>query len=66
MIVGKQLMLFMLRRTSCFVITAINHAIFKRLVGDSIVALLEVEEVVLVEVLGLGLIILQPLIKLLL
>jgi hypothetical protein len=37
--------------------------LFERLVGDSMVALLRVEEVVLVEVLGLGLIILQPLIN---
>jgi hypothetical protein len=59
---GKQLMLFRMRRTSCFVITAI----FKKLVGDSMVALLGVDRVVLVEVLGIGLIILQLLIKLLL
>jgi hypothetical protein len=63
MIVGKQLMLFRMTRTSYFVITAINHTILERLVGDSMVALLKVEEVVLVEVLGLGLIILQPLIN---
>jgi hypothetical protein len=65
MIVGKSLM-FRMRRTSWFVISAIKHAILERLVGDSMVSLLGVEEFTLVEVLGLELIVLQPLIKLLL
>ncbi len=47
-------------------ISAIKHAILERLVGDSMVSLLGVEEFTLVEVLGLELIVLQPLIKLLL
>lgn len=54
------LMLFKIRRPSCFVITATNHAI---LLGDSMVALLEVEEVMLVEVFSIRLIIHQPVVK---
>jgi hypothetical protein len=50
----------------CFVITVINHNILKILVGDFTVALLEVEEVILVLLSVLELITLQPLIKLLL
>jgi hypothetical protein len=55
-----------MRRISCFVITIINHDILERLVGDFMIALLRVEEVVLVVLHTLGLITLQPLIKLLL
>lgn len=56
MIVEKQWMLLMMRRISCFVIIVINHDILKRLVGGYMVALLEVEEVVLVVLSSLGLI----------
>lgn len=62
MIAGKQWM----RRINCFVITIINHDLLERLVDDFVVALLWVEEVVIVVLLGFGLITLQPLIKILL
>jgi hypothetical protein len=65
-IAEKQWILLRMRRISCFAITVRNHDILNRLVGNFMVVLLEVEEVVLVVLPSLKLITLQPLIKLLL